>query len=53
VLAELARWDAELVVAVADGASVVAVVREAALGDGVRRLHERFFERPEEAWTTP
>jgi aspartate kinase len=44
VLAELARWEPELVASGALRASVVAVVRQAVLARAVRCLHERFFE---------
>lgn len=44
VLAELARWEPELVASGALRASVVAVVRQPVLADAVRRLHERFLE---------
>jgi aspartate kinase len=43
VMAELARWEPELVAFGALQASLIAVVRQAALADCVRRLHERFF----------
>jgi uncharacterized hydantoinase/oxoprolinase family protein len=44
VLAELARWEPELVASGALRTSVVAVVRRTALAGAVRRLHARFLE---------